>query len=69
MKLPGEAWLEWSVEPAGSGSRLTQRARFHPRGLWGRAYWYALLPFHHLVFAPTATALARAAASRPGSGR
>ena len=68
MKLPGEAWLEWSVEPAGSGSRLTQRARFHPRGLWGRAYWYALLPFHHLVFAPTATALARAAAPPPRLG-
>jgi hypothetical protein len=64
MKLPGEAWLEWRVEPAGSGSRLVQRARFHPRGLWGRAYWYSLLPFHRFVFAPMARALAAEAAAK-----
>ncbi len=70
MKLPGEAWLEWSAEPnpaggpaddgpdddtdaAGSGpgtATVVQRARFVPAGLWGRAYWYGLLPFHGLIF-------------------
>ncbi len=50
MKVPGEAWLEFRVEPDGTGSLLTQRARFHPRGLWGRLYWLALVPFHGLIF-------------------
>ena len=53
MKLPGEAWLEWSVEPDPldpTGTVVVQRARFVPSGLWGRAYWYALLPFHGMIF-------------------
>ncbi|HKY15076.1 MAG TPA: SDR family oxidoreductase, partial [Microthrixaceae bacterium] len=36
MRLPGQAWLEWRISSTGDGSRLEQRARFHPRGLWGR---------------------------------
>ncbi len=31
-------------------SRLVQTARFAPHGLLGIAYWYAVLPFHRLVF-------------------
>ncbi|MDQ1431297.1 MAG: hypothetical protein QOF40_1899, partial [Actinomycetota bacterium] len=50
MKVPGEAWLEWTMEPEGDGSRLVQKARFHPRGVWGRVYWYSMLPFHHFIF-------------------
>ncbi|MBM3675590.1 MAG: SDR family oxidoreductase [Actinobacteria bacterium] len=50
MRLPGEAWLEWTTEPDGSGTRLRQTARFRPRGLLGRVYWYAVAPFHCLVF-------------------
>ena len=50
MRLPGEAWLEWSIEPVGAETRLTQTARFRPRGLLGRIYWYAVAPFHGLVF-------------------
>jgi uncharacterized protein YbjT (DUF2867 family) len=50
MRLPGEAWLEWTIEPDGAGSRVVQTARFRPRGLFGRAYWYGVLPFHSLVF-------------------
>jgi uncharacterized protein YbjT (DUF2867 family) len=65
MRLPGEAWLEWHIEPLADGSRLTQRAIFYPRGLTGRAYWYALLPFHGLIFGRLADRLA-AAARDPG---
>ena len=61
MRLPGEAWLEWRITPAGSGSALVQRAIFFPRGLWGRAYWYGLLPFHALIFGRLARRLAAAA--------
>ncbi|MBK9119255.1 MAG: SDR family oxidoreductase [Phycisphaerales bacterium] len=51
MKLPGEAALEFRIEPLGTtGSRLVQSARFKPRGLLGLAYWYTVLPLHHYVF-------------------
>lgn len=50
MKLPGEAWLEFRVSQGPDGARLEQKATFRPKGLLGRAYWYAVLPFHHFVF-------------------
>lgn len=46
MKLPGEAWLEFRVQR----DDLVQTATFRPRGLLGRLYWYAIWPFHELVF-------------------
>ena len=58
MKVPGEAWLEFRVTPDGDGSRLSQRARFQPRGLWGRLYWYAMVPFHSVIFPRMARELA-----------
>ncbi|BFV60726.1 SDR family oxidoreductase [Kitasatospora sp. CMC57] len=50
MRLPGLAWLELSVEPDGPGSCYRQRALFHPHGLAGHAYWWAVAPFHTVVF-------------------
>lgn len=53
MKLPGEATLEFFIEPSERGpewSRLTQTARFLPRGLGGLLYWFSVLPFHGIVF-------------------
>lgn len=50
MRLPGEAWIEWDAETEGTRTRLRQTARFRPRGLLGRLYWYAVAPFHRLVF-------------------
>ncbi len=68
MRLPGDAWLEWMVSRAPDGrARLEQRARFHPRGLAGRAYWYGLLPVHRLIFRKLAERLAAAAAARDGT--
>ena len=64
MHVPGRAWLEYSIQPEGSGTRLVQSARFHPRGLWGRLYWYSLLPFHALIFGRLAARLAAAAEGR-----
>lgn len=46
MKLPGEAWLEFKIVK----DKLYQRAVFRPKGLWGRLYWYSVLPFHAFVF-------------------
>jgi hypothetical protein len=51
MRLPGEAVLEFRIEPRGNGKCvLRQTALFQPRGLLGLVYWYAVLPFHRLVF-------------------
>jgi uncharacterized protein YbjT (DUF2867 family) len=47
MKLPGEAWLEFKID---EHQILTQTATFRPLGLLGRLYWYAVLPFHGLIF-------------------
>ena len=51
MKLPGEALLEFEIKPRDDGgTTLVQTARFIPRGLFGLAYWYAVLPLHSFVF-------------------
>lgn len=50
MRAPGRAWLELSVEPQGTGSLYRQRAIFFPKGLSGRLYWLAVLPFHSVIF-------------------
>lgn len=47
MKLPGEAWLEFNID---KDNCVHQTATFRPRGLGGRLYWYAMLPFHHFIF-------------------
>lgn len=61
MKVPGKAWLRWYVtEPDDDGIvQLHQIASFAPRGLFGRAYWFAMLPFHVLIFARMARAIVR----------
>jgi uncharacterized protein YbjT (DUF2867 family) len=50
MRLPGEAWLTWDLEAAGSGTSVIQTALFRPRGLLGRLYWLGVSPFHRFVF-------------------
>lgn len=53
MKLPGEALLEFEIQPgkqASAACQLIQTARFKPKGLLGLAYWYAVLPLHGIVF-------------------
>jgi uncharacterized protein YbjT (DUF2867 family) len=47
MKLPGEAWLEFRIDDKNT---LHQKATFRPLGLWGRLYWYSVLPFHGFIF-------------------
>jgi uncharacterized protein YbjT (DUF2867 family) len=51
MILPGKAWLEFRISKLPNGkSEVVQEASFSPRGLGGQLYWYAVLPFHTLVF-------------------
>ena len=62
MKLPGEAWLEFSiVDEEYGGSVLHQNALFIPRGLAGRLYWWTISPFHGVVFGSMIANLASAA--------
>lgn len=46
MKLPGEAWLEFKI----IHNTLYQAATFRPQGIWGKLYWYSVLPFHGFIF-------------------
>ncbi len=70
MRLPGLAWLEFSLEPAPASTRLRQRALFHPRGLAGHAYWKAIAPFHGIVFGSMIRNIAGAAeAAEAAAGR
>ena len=61
MRLPGLAWLEMGVGREGDTTIYTQRALFHPRGLLGHLYWWAIWPFHGVVFGGMKRNIARAA--------
>lgn len=64
MKLPGEASLEFEIQPHPDDDRrctIVQTARFRPRGLFGLAYWYAVLPLHGIVFSGMLKGIRRAA--------
>jgi len=69
MKVPGLAWLQFEVLPAGPpgegdgepDSTLTQTAFFAPKGLAGFGYWYGLYPVHGRIFSGTIEELARRA--------
>lgn len=58
MKIPGEAWLQFEVQENKGEWFLVQTATFRPKGIFGRLYWYALIPFHFLIFRKMANALA-----------
>jgi hypothetical protein len=50
MKLPGRAWLEFNIDGMNDQNRLSLKAHYQPRGLFGRIYWYIFLPFHLFIF-------------------
>ncbi|MBN8545386.1 MAG: SDR family oxidoreductase [Ignavibacteria bacterium] len=50
MKLPGEAWLEFRILRKDGKDILLQTATYRPKGIFGRLYWYSVLPFHYFVF-------------------
>lgn len=75
MKAPGAGVLEIELEPVDAQhTRITITAYWHPAGVWGLSYWYALVPAHLFIFdgmckeiAKRATQRARAEAA-PGGG-
>ncbi len=51
MKVPGKAWLQFESKAVNSTqTMLIQTAFFDPKGLGGLLYWYALYPFHAMIF-------------------
>jgi len=62
MRVPGQAWLDLGIESgADGGTMFRQRAVYAPRGLLGRAYWWAVWPFHGFVFGGMQRNIARKA--------
>lgn len=62
MKAPGAGVLEFELEPQGMNqTRVTVTAYWHPQGVWGLLYWYALVPAHLFIFKGWTRAIARRA--------
>ena len=65
MKLPGLAWLELIVDRDVQGRTVyRQRATYRPFGLLGHLYWWAVVPFHAVVFGSMVRNIARTAEQR-----
>jgi uncharacterized protein YbjT (DUF2867 family) len=65
MRLPGRAELAFTVDPAATGSRLTQRATMERRGIGSYLYWYAVALLHGFVFQSMGRYLAEPPARQP----
>lgn len=50
MRIPGKAWLEFTIDKHSEDNQLGIIAHFQPKGLGGRIYWYTFLPFHYFIF-------------------
>jgi hypothetical protein len=69
MRVPGRAWLDLGIERSDVGQTIfRQRAVYAPKGVLGRAYWYAVLPFHGLVFGSMQRNVARRAEALAADG-
>ena len=66
MRAPGAGVLEFEIDPEPTPSsegrtRLTITAYWHPQGVWGLLYWYALAPAHLFIFRRMTRAMLRRA--------
>ncbi|NJL08267.1 MAG: SDR family oxidoreductase [Methylacidiphilales bacterium] len=68
MRAPGSGVLEFEVDPEPASTlrhctrtRLTITAYWHPQGVWGLLYWYAMAPVHLFIFRRMARAMLRRA--------
>jgi uncharacterized protein YbjT (DUF2867 family) len=50
MKLPGKAWLEFTIRRQGLDNVLSVTAYYYTKTVFGRLYWYVFLPFHRFIF-------------------
>lgn len=73
MRAPGAGVLEFEIDPQpavgpDAHTRLTITAYWHPRGVWGLLYWYALAPAHLFIFRRMTRAMLRRAAQVQAQG-
>lgn len=72
MRAPGSGVLELDIAPVADpvaeglspdvpGCRITVTAYWHPQGVWGLLYWYALVPAHLFIFKGMTARMARRA--------
>jgi len=50
MKAPGDGVLELAAVPEAGGTRIHATATWHPAGIWGLLYWYAMFLPHLVLF-------------------
>ena len=69
MRAPGSGVLEFEIDPQADGrTRLTVTAYWHPQGVWGLLYWYAMVPAHLFIFRAMSRAMLRTAAGLSTTG-
>lgn len=61
LRAPGSGVLELTVTEQGCDTRLSVSGYWHPAGMWGLLYWYALAPAHLLIFRGMARGIMRRA--------
>jgi uncharacterized protein YbjT (DUF2867 family) len=62
MKAPGAGVVEFEIEETGPDQRrIAVTAYWHPAGIWGLAYWWAMFPAHLFLFAALTRAIAKRA--------
>jgi len=65
MVIPGEAWLQLEAVPlAGGQTQVVQTILMATKGLLGFLYWYALYPFHGLIFSELVRRISEEAEAR-----
>jgi len=64
LKAPGAGIMEFEINPLQTDHAcITVTAYWHPRGVWGLLYWWALVPFHLFIFKGMTRAIGRRAES------
>ncbi len=62
MKAPGAGVLEYVITDKGDHREISGTAYFHPAGVWGLLYWFALIPAHAFIYRGMTRAIAGRAA-------
>ncbi|NOH71734.1 SDR family oxidoreductase [Vibrio pectenicida] len=65
MKAPGLGRLEFSLQDLGNIRRLEVTALWHPQGLRGLLYWFAMMPAHIFIFKGMVKAIVKKAKQSP----
>jgi uncharacterized protein YbjT (DUF2867 family) len=69
MKAPGSGVLEFEIDPRpDGGSRIAITAYWHPQGVWGLLYWYAMIPAHLFLFRRMTAAMVKRAEAIDAEG-